>query len=95
MGKMRRYALPVLLLICMTFFGCPDKKTAEPEKGAIEKWTEKTGKEVADKLQAPIDKARALKEQTDARMSDMTNKLNAQAQELEEQVPTDPAQSQQ
>lgn len=94
MRKMLRYALPVLILICMTFLGCPDKKTAEPEKGAIEKWTEKTGKEAADKLQAPIDKARAVKGLSDDRTRDMTDKLSEETPGSEEKVPTDPAQPQ-
>ncbi len=94
MRKILRYALPILLLTGMTFLGCPDKKTAESEKGTIEKWTEKTAKEAVDKLRAPIEKARALKEQTDDRMRDMTNKLNEQAQGAEKKAPTDPAQPQ-
>lgn len=76
MKKMLRYALPILLLTGVTFFGCPNDKTSESEKGTIEKWTDKTAKEAVDKLQKPIDKARALKEQTDDRLRDMTDKLN-------------------
>ncbi|MEE8400369.1 MAG: hypothetical protein V3S89_15265 [Desulfobacterales bacterium] len=87
MEKIRRYALPILLLVCVIFFGCPDKKAAEPEKGAIKQWTEETGKKAVDKLQAPIDKARVLKEQTDARMRDMKSKLGEQMKELEEKAP--------
>ena len=82
MEKSLRYALPILLLTGMVFIGCPDKKTAESEKGAIEEWTDKTAKDAVDELQKPIDKARALKEKTDDRLRDMTDKLNDQADDL-------------
>jgi len=48
------------------------------DKGAIEKWTDKTAQEAVDKLQKPIDKARALKEQADDRLKEMTDKLPEQ-----------------
>lgn len=81
MKKTIRYLLPVLLFSSMIFIGCPDNKTIESEKettqeGAIEKWTEKTAKDAVDQLKEPIDNARALKVQTDDRLSDITEKLN-------------------
>ena len=77
MFKSRQYALPILLLTSMVIFGCPDKKTAETEKGAIEKWTEETGKEAADQLQRPIDKAREAQDQMDSRSDDMRDSLTS------------------
>jgi len=77
MKKLLRCALSILLLTGVTL-GCPDNKTEESKKGEIEKWTEKTAKDAVDKLQKPIDEARALKEQTDARMRDMKEKLDDQ-----------------
>ncbi len=71
---MLRYVLPILLLTGMVFLGCPDKKTAESEKGRIEKWTDKTAEKAVDALQGPIDKARAVKGQADDRSRDMTDK---------------------
>ena len=80
MKKMLRYAFPILLLTGVTL-GCPDNKTDESEKGAIEGWTDKTAKDAVDKLQKPIDEARALKEQTDARMRDMKDKMEDQTED--------------
>jgi hypothetical protein len=90
MCKIRQYALPILLLSSMVIFGCPDRKTAETEKGtaekgAIEKWTEETGKKAADHLQRPIDKAREVQEQMDSRLNDMKVGLNEQSQALADQ----------
>ena len=79
------HALPILLLSTMTFLGCPDKKTEDPdrgtvaeeaaEKGAIEEWTDKTAKEAVDRLQKPIDQARGAKEQSDDRSREMEDAL--------------------
>lgn len=66
------------LLICLvifsllsgasTFVACSGDKE---EKSAIEKMTEKAGKDMADKLTAPINKARSVKDQADQRGSEM------------------------
>ena len=85
MKRTLRYLLPILLLSGMTFFGCPDKKAADSdkgtveeevtEKGAIEEWTDKTAKEAVDRMQKPIDQARDLQGQTDDRSREMREKL--------------------
>ena len=82
MERLLRYALPILLLTGAAFIGCSDKETPESEKGVIEKLTDKTAKDAVDKLQEPIDEARALKEKTDDRLREMTDRLNEQADDL-------------
>ena len=76
MKKLIGVALIVLLGFGSVFLACSEKKEAPSEKGAIEKMTEKTGKELADKLSAPIDKARKAAEQEENRANEMMETAN-------------------
>ena len=91
MEKTLRYTLIFLLFIGITGFGCSDKsadkpvpatieeatETVEKEKGSIEEWTEKTGKEVVEKLQSPIDDAKDLQEKADDKLDEMKKQLDS------------------
>ena len=48
------------------------------EKGSIEKMTEKVGKDAAKKITEPIDKAKAVKAQQEARDREMVEKVPAE-----------------
>ena len=86
MNAIQKAACALLMFALVFTVGCPDKKTTETqkadvktesvEKDAIEKWAETTGKQAADKLQEPIDKAREAAEQMDKRIGDITDKLD-------------------
>jgi predicted transcriptional regulator len=68
----------VLLLCSAGFFACSKDKEAEREKGAIEKMTDKTAKEIVDKIQAPIKSARSVKDQQEDRSKKMEKTLKEQ-----------------
>lgn len=69
----------MVLIICgASFWSCSKDKREKPEKGAIEKITEKTGKEIADKLQKPIKNARAVKNKQEERAKEIEKTLNGQ-----------------
>ena len=78
MKKMLFYCIIALFFGSTTLFACSNNQEAESEKGRIEKMTEKTGKEIADKIQTPIEKARSVKNQQDDRSSAMEETLPEQ-----------------
>ena len=57
----------VMFLCGAAFWSCSGDKETEPKKGAIEKMTQKTGKEIAAELQKPIKGARSVKEMQEKR----------------------------
>ena len=73
---------PMLSIVILLFFGsgifsaCSDKKDALSEKSAIEKMTEETGQELADRLSSPIEKAREAAKQEEDRYNDVVNAAN-------------------
>ena len=78
MKKMMLYCFLGLFLVSGTFFACSNKKEPEAKKGAIEKMTDKTAKEVVDRIRAPIDKARSAAKQEEDRMKEMDDTLKKQ-----------------
>lgn len=56
-----------LFLFSAVFPACSKDKDAKSEKGAIEKITHKTAKEIVDNIQRPIKQARSVKEQQENR----------------------------
>jgi hypothetical protein len=68
----------VLLLCSAGFLSCSKDKEAEREKGASEKMTDKTAKEIVDKIQAPIKGARSVKDQQEDRSREIEKALNEQ-----------------
>ena len=59
------------VLFSATFSACTSKKDSAENKGPIEKFTDKTAKEIVDKIQAPINKARSEAKKADERMKEM------------------------
>ncbi|MCK5505926.1 MAG: hypothetical protein KAJ10_12240 [Thermodesulfovibrionia bacterium] len=81
MKKMFLYSIAALLLISSTHIACSSHKEAESEKGTIEKMTDRKGKEMADSITVPIEKARAARELVEGRGSDMEEALKKSAGE--------------
>ena len=62
MGKTLIYFFFTGLLMCL--FSACSMENAEPEKGGIEEFTERTGRQAAESIKSPSDKARALQEKS-------------------------------
>ena len=78
MKKMLLYPVIAALFGCAAFFACSNNKEAEAEKGRIEKMTDKTAKEVVNRIRTPIDKAQSVKNKQEDRMSEMEKTLKEQ-----------------
>jgi hypothetical protein len=77
--KKRLPCVVMTLLLCSAgFLSCSKDKEAEREKGAIEKMTHKTAKEIVDKIQAPIKGARSVKDQQEERSREIEKALKKQ-----------------
>ena len=67
------------LCICSTLLmSCTKSEDEETEKGAIDRMTEKAGKEMADRITVPLEEARKAKEQVEKNYSDMEENLKRQ-----------------
>ena len=80
-GFMKRVLISFILLtfLCSaSIWGCSKKKETESKKGAVEKMTEKAGKEIADQLQKPIRQARSAKEKQEERSRKIEKALKGQ-----------------
>lgn len=78
MKKMLVLSVIVLLLYSATFFACSNNKETESKKGVIETMTDKTAKELVDRIRTPIEKARAVKNQQEHRSNDIEKALKEQ-----------------
>ncbi len=74
MKKMRLFCFIGLFLIGGSFLSCSDKKDPGAKKGAIEKMTDQTAKDVVDHLRDPINKARSAAKQEEDRMKEINSK---------------------
>lgn len=71
--------LMIFMFLCSgAIWSCSKDKDTESKKGAVEKMTEKMGKEIADKLQKPIENARSVKEKQEKRSKEIENALKGQ-----------------
>jgi hypothetical protein len=68
----------VMFLCSASFLSCSRDKDTESKKGAVEKMTEKAGKEIADKLQKPIRQARSVKEKQEERDKELEKAVKSQ-----------------
>jgi hypothetical protein len=77
MKKMMVFFFVVLFLCSAGLFACSNntEAEAESEKGTIEKMTDKTAKEVVNRIRTPINKARSVKVRQEGRMDDMEESL--------------------
>jgi hypothetical protein len=78
MKKMLLCVVMTLLLFGAGFLSCSKDKEAEREKGAIKKMTDKTAKEIVDKIRAPIKGARSVKDQQEERSREIEKALKEQ-----------------
>ena len=78
MKKILLFTVIGLLFGCAILFSCSNNNEAESEKGMIETFTDKTAKNVAGRILAPIEKARSVKDQQEDRLSDMEESLKGQ-----------------
>ena len=72
------YSVIALILCTAVFFACSNNEEAEKEKGTIEKMTDKTAKEMMDRIRTPIEKAKSVKNQQEDRLSDMEETIKEQ-----------------
>jgi len=77
MKKMMLYCVLAMLLGGSGFLACSNNNEAEAEseKGRIEKMTDKAAKKIVNRIRTPINKARAVKDQQEDRLSDMDESL--------------------
>ncbi|MDL1975336.1 MAG: hypothetical protein LWX55_11285 [Deltaproteobacteria bacterium] len=75
MKKMLLCFVVAVLLSSTAFLACSNDKEAKSEKGAIEKLTDKTAKEVVRRIRTPIDNARSVKNQQENRFRNMEETL--------------------
>ena len=61
--------ISLLVFSLMFLFSACTKQNSESEKGAIEEFTERTGREAAESIKRPLDKARALQEKSTENVS--------------------------
>jgi hypothetical protein len=78
MKKMLINFIMVMFLCSAALWSCSGDKKTESKKGAVEKMTEKTGKEIAAALQKPIKSARSVKEKQEKRSKEIEKALKDQ-----------------
>jgi hypothetical protein len=80
MKKMMTYCFLGLFLGGAALLACSNNKNnneaeSEPEKGRIEKMTDKAAKKMVKRIRTPINKARSVKDQQEDRLNDMDESL--------------------
>ena len=63
--------LLLLVVLCFICSACSGGKNADSEKGSIEQLTEQVGKDAADGIKKPINKARKIDELAQERVDRM------------------------
>jgi hypothetical protein len=80
-GMMKKVLISFIMVMFLcgaAFWSCSGDKKTESKKGAIEKMTDKTGKEIAAALQKPIKSARSVKEKEEKRSKEIEKALKDQ-----------------
>ena len=77
MKKIMTYWILALFFGGGVFLACSNNTEAEsePEKGAIEKMTDRTAKQIVNRIRTPINKARSVKDQQEGRQKEMEESL--------------------
>ena len=78
---MKRTFLCIVAALCICsslLLSCTKSEDGETKMGAIDRMTEKAGKEMADRLTDPLERARKTKEMIDKNYSDMDENLENQ-----------------
>jgi len=73
MTKKLLYFTIALLFAGMSLWGCSNNTGGEPEKGAIKQVTDQVAKDLVHHIRSPINKARAVKELEEDRLSDVAD----------------------
>ena len=71
---MKKLLLPAVLLVCFLSCicsGCSRAKDGDQEKSSIEKFTEKTGRDAAEALKQPVNKAKDIDKMAQERVKDL------------------------
>ena len=71
MKKFFLLALIPLSFLCFICSVCSRAKEAEPEKGSIDKFTEQTGREAAEAIKKPINKAKDIDAMAQERLKNL------------------------
>ncbi len=74
---MKKTVVGILALLLVGVVGIAQVSCSKDkeEKGSIEKMTEKAGKDAANKIMTPIEKAKAAKEEQEARDNEVEGKV--------------------
>jgi hypothetical protein len=67
-----------LFIFSPLLLSCTKSEDVETEKGAIDRMTEEAGKEMADRITVPLQKAKNAKELVDENYRDMEENLENQ-----------------
>ena len=78
MKKILLCIVAALFMCSPLLLSCTKSEDAETEKGAIDRMTDKTGKEMADRITVPLEKARNAKEMVEENYRDMEENLKNQ-----------------
>ena len=78
MKKILLCIVAALFIVSPLLLSCTKSEDTETEKGAIERMTEKAGKEMADRITDPLEKAREAKELVEKNYRDMDENLKNQ-----------------
>jgi hypothetical protein len=72
------YSAIIFFIVCAGFLACSnsDEAESEPQKGVIEKMTDKAAQKAIDRIRTPLDKARSAADQEEGRFTDMDESLN-------------------
>jgi hypothetical protein len=74
-GRTLIYIFVSIIFLIFLFSACSEENS-EPEKGVIEEFTERTGREASESIKSPLDKARALQEKSAENVSRSDSLLN-------------------
>jgi hypothetical protein len=68
--------LTILFLFSTSFIACSEKQESQPEKGAVEKLSDKTSKEISDRMLAPLDRAKEAGEKAQDKINEEQKEAN-------------------
>ena len=68
MKKLLMYIFSALVVFWIGFSACSRGEDVEPEKGKIEKFTDRIANDAVQGIKAPINKARAVQDMADKRV---------------------------
>ena len=78
MNKILLCIVATLFICSSLLLSCTKSEDVETEKGAIDRMTEKTGNEMADRITGPLEKARNAKDLVNEQYRDMDENLKNQ-----------------